>query len=428
MSAAARKPLYANLTVQVLTAIALGVMLGMLAPQTAVAMKPFSDVFIRLIKMVIGPIVFLTLVTGIASVGDMKKVGKVGIKALLYFEVVTTLALVIGLVVVNVIKPGAGVTIASGTDAYGALTPYNAGASHEGMTAFLVHLIPDNVVNAFAQGELLQILVFAVLFGIALALSQPAAAGILRACEVLLQVLFVIVGMIMRVAPLGAFGAMAYTVGQHGVATLASMGKLMASVYLTMAVFIFLGLGAIARLSGFRLWPLLCAIREELVIVLGTSSSESVLPRIMAKLQTLGCSRPVVGLVIPTGYSFNLDGSSIYLSMAAMFIAQVYQIDLSIPQQIGLLGLLMLTSKGAAAVTGGAFVTLAATLSATHILPVEGLAFLLGVDRFMSEARAITNLIGNSVATMVIARSEGDPATTNVMTMAANGDAPQWDN
>ena len=226
----------------------------------------------------------------------------------------------------------------------------------------------------------------------------------------MLQVLFAVVQLIMRVAPLGAFGAIAFTVGRHGVSTLASMGKLMASVYLTMAVFIFAGLGIVARLSGFRLWPLLRAIREELVIVLGTSSSESVLPRIMTKLQSFGCSRPVVGLVVPTGYSFNLDGSSIYLSMAAMFIAQIYRIDLSLTQQLGLLAVLMLTSKGAAAVTGGAFVTLAATLSATHILPVEGMAFLLGIDRFMSEARAITNLIGNSVATMVIARSEGDAA------------------
>ncbi|HYD31782.1 MAG TPA: dicarboxylate/amino acid:cation symporter [Azospirillaceae bacterium] len=401
-------PFYKNLTVQVLTAITIGILLGHFHPTLAVQMKPLGDVFIKLIKMVIGPIVFLTVVTGISSIGDLKKVGKVGGKALLYFEVVTTFALGIGLVVVNLVKPGAGLSVEDTASKASEVAKYAGAAKEQSTIDFFVNLIPDNVIGAFVKGDMLQILVFAVLFGVALAAMGDKGKPVEDFFERISHALFGVIGIVMKVAPLGAFGAMAFTIGKYGVSSLTALGQLMAAVYITMALFIFMVLGTIARVYGFNLLTFLRYIKDEILIVLGTSSSESALPRMMEKLQRFGCSKHVVGLVIPTGYSFNLDGTSIYLSMATIFIAQAYNIDLSIGQQLTILGLLMVTSKGAAAVTGGGFITLAATLTATGTLPVEGLALLLGVDRFMSEARAITNLIGNGVATVVVAKMEGE--------------------
>lgn len=403
-----RKPkkFYHNLTVQVLTAITVGILLGQFNPELAVKMEPLGKVFINMIKMVIGPIVFLTVVTGISSIGDMKKVGKVGLKALIYFEVVTTFALGIGLFIVNLIGPGRGMNVVAGTLKAEAVAKYASQAKDQDTVTILMKIIPDNVVSAFGSGDLLQILFFSVLFGAALAMMGEKGKPVEDMLERLAHAFFGLIGIVMRVAPIGAFGAMSFTIGKYGVSSLTALGQLMASVYITMALFVFVVLGTIARIYGFSIFRFLRYIKDELLIVLGTSSSESVLPRMMDKMQRFGCSKPVVGLVIPTGYSFNLDGTSIYLSMAAIFIAQAFNIDLSLGQQIGILFLLMLTSKGAAAVTGGGFVTLAATMSATGQLPVEGLALLLGVDRFMSEARAITNLIGNGVATVVVAKME----------------------
>lgn len=397
---------YTNLTFQVLTAITIGVLLGHFVPDLAVKMKPLGEAFIRLVKMVIGPIVFITVVTGISSMGDMKKVGKVGGKALLYFEVVTTFALAIGLIIVNLIGPGRGMHVVQGQVDAKAVAKYAAAAHEHDTVSFILNLIPENVVSAFEKGDLLQILLFSILFGVALAAMGDRGKMVEGFLEKVGHVMFGVIGIVMRVAPLGAFGAMSYTIGKYGVSSLASLGQLMASVYITMALFVFVVLGSIARIYNFSLWRFLRYIKDELLIVLGTSSSESALPRMMDKLQRFGCAKPVVGLVIPTGYSFNLDGTSIYLSMAAIFIAQAYDIDLTLAQQISILAVLLLTSKGAAAVTGGGFITLAATLSATGTLPIEGLALLLGVDRFMSEARAITNLIGNGVATIVVAKME----------------------
>lgn len=399
---------YTNLTFQVLTAITVGVLLGHFAPELAVQMKPLGEAFIRLVKMVIGPIVFITVVTGISSMGCMKKVGKVGGKALLYFEIVTTFALGIGLLVVNVIGPGRGMHIVPGQLDAKSVAKYATAAKDQSTIDFFLNLIPENVVSAFEKGDLLQILLFSIMFGCALAAMGERGKLVEGFLEKVGHAMFGVIGMVMRVAPLGAFGAMSFTIGKYGVSSLTSLGQLMAAVYITMALFVFVVLGTIARIYGFSLWRFLRYIKDELLIVLGTSSSEPALPRMMDKLQRFGCSKPVVGLVIPTGYSFNLDGTSIYLSMAAIFIAQAYDIQLSWIQQITILGVLMLTSKGAAAVTGGGFITLAATLSATGTLPVEGLALLLGVDRFMSEARAITNLIGNGVATIVIAKMENE--------------------
>ena len=390
-----------------LVAISIGVVLGIVAPDTARAMRPVGDTFIKLVKMVIGPIIFLTIVLGIGNMADLKKVGKVGGKALLYFEIVTTFALAIGLVVVNVTKPGAGLNVA--TLAKGDVSRFTAQGQSIGFVDIVTHIVPDSVAGAFAQGDILQIVFFAILFGVALAALHNVgnAEPLLSMLERLSQVFFRIVALIMKVAPIGAFGAMAYTVGNFGLRTLLPLGRLMLDVYLTMFLFVFVVLNLIARLYGFSLWQYLKYIREEIVLVLGTSSSEVALPRMLDKLERYGCSKTVVGLVIPAGYSFNLDGTSIYLSMAAIFIAQVYGVDLSIGQQLSLLAILMLTSKGAAGVTGSGFIVLASTLAATKVVPVEGVALVLGVDRFMSEARAIVNLIGNGVATIVIAKSEG---------------------
>jgi len=396
--------LHQNLTVQVLFAIALAVVLGLVAPETAKAMRPLGDIFVNLIKMVIAPVIFLTIVLGIANMSDLKKVGRVGGKALLYFEIVSTISLAIGLIVVNVTKPGAGLDVSA--LAKGDVSKYTASGAEMKFVDFVTHIVPSSAVDAFAKGDVLQVVFFAILFGVALASLGAKGRQLVEVLELLSHVIFRIVGIVMRVAPIGAFGAMAYTVGAFGVRSLLPMGRLMLDVYLTMALFIFIVLNLILRWYGFSLWEYLKYIREELVIVLGTSSSEAVLPRMLGKMERYGCSRTVVGLVIPAGYSFNLDGTSIYLSMAALFVAQAFGIHLSLGQQLSVLAVLMLTSKGAAGVTGSGFIVLASTLSAMRVVPVEGVAILLGVDRFMSEARAITNLIGNGAATLVVARSE----------------------
>jgi aerobic C4-dicarboxylate transport protein len=403
-----QKPIYKSLYFQVLVAIVIGVLLGHFYPETGAAMKPLGDGFIKLIKMIIAPIIFCTVVIGIAGMEDMKKVGKTGGLALLYFEIVSTIALIVGLIIVNVIQPGAGMNVdPKALDTKG-VSAYTGPGKMQSTTDFLLNIIPNTVVDAFAKGEILQILLFSVLFGFALHRFGGRGTLVFDFVEKLSHVLFGIVGIIMRLAPIGAFGAMAFTIGKYGLGSLVSLGKLMGTFYLTCLIFIFAVLGTIARLHGFSIWKFIKYIKEELLIVLGTSSSESVLPRMMAKLENLGVKKSVVGLVIPTGYSFNLDGTSIYLTMAAVFIAQATNTPMTLGQQITLLAVLLLTSKGAAGITGSGFIVLAATLSAVGGVPVEGLALILGIDRFMSEARALTNLIGNGVATIVVARWTGD--------------------
>ena len=403
-----RKPLYKSLYFQVITAIILGVVLGYFAPGTGEAMKPLGDAFIKLIKMIIAPIIFCTVVVGIAGMEDMKKVGKTGGLALLYFEVVSSIALVVGLVIINLVQPGAGMNIdASSLDTKG-ISAYTGPGKMASTTEFLMAIIPNTVVDAFAKGEILQVLLFAVLFGFALHKFGGRGTLVFDFVEKFSHVLFSIVGYIMRVAPIGAFGAMAFTIGKYGVGSLVSLGALMATFYGTCLVFIFVVLGSIARLNGFSIWKFVKYIKEELLIVLGTSSSEAALPRMMTRMENLGARKSVVGLVIPTGYSFNLDGTSIYLTMAAVFIAQATNTPMTLTQQVTLLLVLLLTSKGAAGVTGSGFIVLAATLSAVGHVPVAGLALILGIDRFMSEARALTNLIGNGVATIVVAKWTGD--------------------
>ena len=405
--AARRAPLYTRLYFQVVTGIIIGVILGFVWPETGAAMRPLGDGFIKLIRMIIAPIIFGTVVVGIAKMGDMKEVGRIGIKALIYFEVVSTLALVVGLVVVNVFQPGVGINADPASLDANAVKAYTTSAETLTTVQFLLNIIPTSVVDAFARGEILQVLLFSILFGLAILHMGEKGRPLINFLDDFTHAMFGVVGMIMRVAPIGAFGAMAFTIGQFGIGTLFSLGKLMAGVYVTCLLFVFLVLGSIARWCGFSITKFLKYIKEELLIVLGTSSSESVLPRMMVKLEHLGCQKSVVGLVIPTGYSFNLDGTSIYMTMAAVFIAQATNTPLTIAQQLGILGILLLTSKGAAAVTGGGFITLAATLSAIPTLPVAGLALLIGVDRFMSEARALTNLVGNGVATVAVAKWDG---------------------
>jgi aerobic C4-dicarboxylate transport protein len=418
-----KKPIYKSLYFQVIVAILVGVALGYLAPETGAAMKPLGDAFIKLIKMMIAPIIFCTVVVGIAGMEDMKKVGKTGGLALLYFEVLSTLALIIGLVVVNVLQPGAGMNVdAKALDAK-SISAY-AGPGKIGTTVeFLLNVIPSTIVDAFAKGDILQVLLFSVLFGFALHKFGGRGSLVFDLVEKSSHVLFTVIGFIMRLAPLGAFGAMAFTIGTYGVDSLLSLGKLMGSFYLTCLLFIFVVLGAVARVHGFGIWKFVKYIKEELLIVLGTSSSESVLPRMMAKMEVLGASKSVVGLVIPTGYSFNLDGTSIYLTMAAVFIAQATNTPITLLQELTLLAVLLLTSKGAAGVTGSGFIVLAATLSAVGDVPVAGLALILGIDRFMSEARALTNLIGNGVATVVVARWTGE-LDEKKMQRALNNELP----
>ncbi|HEX8849453.1 MAG TPA: dicarboxylate/amino acid:cation symporter [Gemmatimonadaceae bacterium] len=414
--------LYRNLTFQVLVAVALGVLLGALFPAVGKAMKPLGDTFINLVKMIIAPIIFLTIVLGIANMHDIRKVGRVGGKAFIYFEVVTTIALAIGLIVVNLTKPGAGIDVTA--LAHGDISQYTTAGKQLGFVEFVTHIVPASVVGAFAQGDILQIVFFSLLFGVALSRLGEHGRGLTVGLEKLSEVFFRVTAMIMRVAPLGAFGAMAYTIGNFGLRALLPLAHLMGGVYLTMALFIFVILNAIAWFNGFSLWRLLKYIRAEILIVLGTSSSEAALPSMLARMENYGCDRTVVGLVIPAGYSFNLDGTSIYLSMATIFIAQAFGVHLTLGQQLSTLAVLMVTSKGAAGVTGSGFIVLASTLSAMRIVPVEGIALVLGVDRFMSEARAITNLIGNAVATVVIAKSErAFDEEKNAIALSARADA-----
>jgi len=402
------RPLYKSLYFQVISAIVIGVLLGHFYPQTGEAMKPLGDGFIKLIKMIIAPIIFCTVVVGIAGMEDMKKVGKTGGLALLYFEVVSSVALIVGLVIINLVQPGVGMNIdAASLDTKG-IAAYTGPGKMQTTTEFLMAIIPNTVVDAFAKGEILQVLLFSVMFGFALHKFGGRGTLVFDLIEKTSHVLFAIVGIIMKLAPIGAFGAMAFTIGKYGVGSLLSLGKLMATFYATCLFFIFFVLGLIARFHGFSIWKFIKYIKEELLIVLGTSSSESVLPRMMVKMENLGARKSVVGLVIPTGYSFNLDGTSIYLTMAAVFIAQATNTPMTLLQQLTLLGVLLLTSKGAAGVTGSGFIVLAATLSAVGGVPVAGLALILGIDRFMSEARALTNLIGNGVATVVVAKWTGD--------------------
>jgi len=402
------KRLFSSLYAQVLVAIVLGALLGYCQPDWAVPLKPLGDGFIKLIKMLIAPIIFTTVVAGIAGMGDMKKVGKVGVKALVYFEVVTTLALVIGLVVANVFAPGAGVHATVATLDAKAVAPYVGAAQAMTPVESLLHLIPSTFAGAFVDGEILQVLLVALLSGFALARLGEHARPVSNLLHELARMFFSIVSIVTRLAPIAAFGAMAFTIGKYGIGSLAALAKLMACVYLTCAVFIIVVLGGIARSGGFSIWKILRYIREELLIVIGTSSSEAALPGLMEKLERVGCARSVVGLVVPTGYSFNLDGTCIYLTMAALFIAQATDTPLPLAGQLGLLLVLLVTSKGAAGVTGSGFIVLAATLAATGKVPVTGMALILGVDRFMSEARAITNFIGNTVATLMLARWDGE--------------------
>ena len=399
-----RKPLYQSLYVQVLVAVTIGVLLGHFHPGLGEQMKPLGDGFIKLIKMIIAPIIFCTVVVGIAGMEDMKKVGKTGGLALLYFEVVSTVALLIGLLVVNLIQPGSGMHVDAASLDTTAIAAYTEPGKMKGTVDFLLGVIPSSVVDAFAKGDILQVLLFSVLFGFALHKFGGRGTMVFDFIEKSSHVLFDIVGIIMKVAPIGAFGAMAFTIGKYGIGSLFSLGKLMGTFYLTCLLFVFVVLGLISRLHGFSIVKFIRYIKEELLIVLGTSSSESVLPRMMEKMENLGAKKSVVGLVIPTGYSFNLDGTSIYLTMAAVFIAQATDTPMDLTHQITLLLVLLVASKGAAGVTGSGFIVLAATLSAVGHLPVAGLALILGIDRFMSEARALTNLIGNGVATLVVAK------------------------
>jgi len=409
-----KKPLYKSLYFQVICAILIGIVLGHFYPATGEAMKPLGDGFIKLIKMIIAPIIFCTVVVGIAGMEDMKKVGKTGGLALLYFEIVSSVALIVGLVIVNIVQPGTGMNVDPASLDTKGIATYTAQGKSQSTIGFLLDIIPNTVVDAFARGEILQVLLFSVLFGFALHRFGGRGTLVFDFIEKLSHVLFAIVGIIMKVAPIGAFGAMAFTIGKYGVGSLLSLGKLMGTFYATCLIFIFVVLGLIARFHGFSIWKFIKYIKEELLIVLGTSSSESVLPRMLAKMENLGARKSVVGLVIPTGYSFNLDGTSIYLTMAAIFIAQATNTPLDLTHQITLLAVLLLTSKGAAGVTGSGFIVLAATLSAVGNVPVAGLALILGIDRFMSEARALTNLIGNGVATVVVAKWTGDLDTARL--------------
>jgi aerobic C4-dicarboxylate transport protein len=392
------------LYVQVLIAIVLGVIVGHFFPSFSTTAKLLADMFINAIKMIIAPVIFISIVLGIAGAGDLKKVGRVGVKGLIYFEIVTTGAIIIGLVVGNWVKPGSGVN----STAVQAVPAANAVASSKGMdwTEFIKHIVPDNVIAAFAKGEIIQILFFGILFAIALAKMGEKGSPVIVGLERINKILFNILHMVIKVSPIGAFGGMAYTIGKFGFATLAVLGKLLITFYVTGFLFIFVVLYLILKFNGFSLWKLLGYIKAELLIVLGSSSSEAVLPNIMEKLEKAGCSRNVVGLIIPSGYSFNLDGTSIYLSLAIIFLAQVFGVNLTLGQELTVIGILLLTSKGAAGVTGSGFLVLTSTLTILNIIPLEGMALLVGVDRFMSEGRAIINVIGNTVATVIISKSE----------------------
>jgi aerobic C4-dicarboxylate transport protein len=402
------KPFYMGLSFQVLVGVAVAIILGYVSPARAVAMKPLGDVFIRLITMIITLVIFCTLVTGIAGMEDMKKVGRVGGKALLYFELVSTLALFIGLVVGNVVHPGSGLNVDPATLDPKAVAEYAGQAKAQSVTEFLVHIIPNTVVDAFTRGDILQVLFVSLLFGFALSLAGPRGKPLLDLLDALSRVVFGVVAILMRFAPIGAFGAMAFTIGKYGLASLGPLVKLMATLYITSILFVILVLGGIARVAGFGILRFLWFLREEILLVLATSSSEPALPSLMTKLEKLGCSKALVGLVVPTGYTFNADGTSLYMTLAALFVAQATHTHLSLTQQFTILGVALLTSKGASGVQGAAFIALVATMMVIPTIPVAGMALILGIDRFLSMCRAAVNLTGNAVATLVVARWENE--------------------
>ena len=402
------RPFYMGLSFQVLVGVAIAIILGYVSPTRAVAMKPLGDVFIRLITMIITLVIFCTLVTGIAGMEDMKKVGRVGGKALLYFEVVSTLALLIGLVVGNVVHPGSGLNVDPATLDPKAVAEYAGQGKAQSVTEFLVHIIPNTIVDAFTRGDILQVLFVSLLFGFALSLAGPRGKPLLEVLEALSRVVFGVVAILMRFAPIGAFGAMAFTIGKYGPASLGPLVKLMATLYITSILFVILVLGLIARLAGFGILRFLWFLREEILLVLATSSSEPALPSLMAKLEKLGCSKALVGLVVPTGYTFNADGTSLYMTLAALFVAQATHTHLTLTQQFTILGVALLTSKGASGVQGAAFIALVATMMVIPTIPVAGMALILGIDRFLSMCRAAVNMTGNAVATLVVARWENE--------------------
>jgi aerobic C4-dicarboxylate transport protein len=403
-----KKPFYKILYVQVLFAIVCGVLLGIFEPATAAAMKPLGDGFIKLIKMIIAPVIFCTVVSGIAGMQDMKKVGRVGGKALLYFEVVSTFALAIGLLVANVVKPGAGFNADIAHLDTASIAQYTSKVHDQSTVGFLMNIIPNTFFDAFAKGDILQVLMIAILFGAALSLLGERGRPVTKFIDDISHVIFGVVGIVMKAAPIGAFGAMAFTIGKFGIKSLIPLATLMGSFYLTCFLFVVLVLGSIAWYTGFSIFRFIAYIKEELLIVLGTSSSESALPALMRKLEKLGCSKSVVGLVVPTGYSFNLDGTNIYMTMAALFVAQATNTDLTLTQELTILFVAMLTSKGASGITGAGFITLAATLAVVPTIPVAGMALILGIDRFMSECRALTNFVGNGVASIVVSKWENE--------------------
>ncbi|PQZ50407.1 dicarboxylate/amino acid:cation symporter [Ochrobactrum sp. MYb15] len=401
-------PFYKQLYVQVLFAIAAGILLGHFYPELGTSLKPLGDAFIKLVKMIIAPVIFLTVATGIAGMTDMKKVGRVAGKAMIYFLTFSTLALIIGLIVANVVQPGAGMHIDPASLDPSAVANYTEKAHEQSITGFLSNIIPTTIVGAFASGDILQVLFFSVLFGVSLAMVGDKGKPVTDFLQMLTTPIFKLVSILMKAAPIGAFGAMAFTIGKYGIGSIANLAMLIATFYITALLFVLVVLGAVARYNGFSIIALIRYIKEELLLVLGTSSSEAALPSLMDKMEKAGCKRSVVGLVIPTGYSFNLDGTNIYMTLAALFIAQATDIPLSLTDQILLLLVAMLSSKGAAGITGAGFITLAATLSVVPAVPVAGMALILGIDRFMSECRALTNLVGNAVATIVVARWENE--------------------
>jgi len=415
-----KKPFYKVLYVQVLFAILAGVLMGMYLPTDAVAMKPLGDGFIKLIKMIIAPVIFCTVVAGIAGMQDIKKIGRVGGKALLYFEVVSTVALVIGLIVANVLRPGDGFNADPATLDTKAIAQYTEKAKAQTTTDFVMNIIPNTFVDAFAKGDILQVLLIAIIFGFALSMMGERGRPVTKFIDDIAHVIFGMVNIVMKVAPIGAFGAMAFTIGKYGIASLKPLAALMGSFYLTCFLFVFIVLGGIAKMTGFSITRFISYIKEELLIVLGTSSSESALPSLMRKLEKLGCSKPVVGLVVPTGYSFNLDGTNIYMTMAALFVAQATNTELTLAQELTILGVAMLTSKGASGITGAGFITLAATLAVVPTIPVAGMALILGIDRFMSECRALTNFVGNGVAAVVVSKWEKELDVATMQRELAN--------
>ncbi|MGB2666084.1 MAG: dicarboxylate/amino acid:cation symporter [Candidatus Acidiferrum sp.] len=422
--AAHKKPFYASLWIQVLVAIAVAVVLGYLSPAKAIAMKPLGDGFIHLITMVISLIVFCTVVSGIASMQDMKKVGRVGGKALLYFEVVSTLALIIGMVVGNVVHPGAGFNVSAANLDAKAVADYAGQAKSQNITEFVLHIIPNTVVDAFAKGDILQVVFVAVLFGLALSSLGDRCKPLVALIDSLTQAVFGVVNMLMRFAPIGAFGAMAFTVGKYGIASLGPLAKLVGTFYLTSIFFVVGVLGLVSWIAGFNVIKFLIYIKEEVLLVLAISSSEPAIPTLMAKLEKLGCSKALVGLVVPTGYTFNTDGSAIYMSIAALFVAQATNTPLSLGQQLTIFAVALLTSKGASGVQGAAFIALVATLTVIPTIPVAGMALILGIDRFMSMFRALVNMIGNGVATIVVARWENELSRENLQQRLAENSKP----